>query len=68
MVNVKHVIMRDKIQKIVVQATAGTKDLTEAIDQLCDLHNVSKCECGKISDDLIHICDDCLDRHTEEGN
>lgn len=32
--------MRDKIRKIVVQAIAGTTDLTEAIDQLCDLHNV----------------------------
>jgi hypothetical protein len=34
--------MRDKIQEIVVQAVAGTKDLTEAIDQLLVLYNVSK--------------------------
>ena len=32
--------MRDKIQKIVVQAVAGTKDLTEAIDELCVLSDV----------------------------
>ena len=32
------------------------------------ISNVSKCECGKVSDDLIHICDDCLDKHTEQGN
>ena len=29
--------MRDKIRDIVVQAVAGTKDLTEAIDELHDL-------------------------------
>jgi len=34
--------MRDKIQEVVVQAVAGTKDLTEAIDQLLVLYNVSK--------------------------
>lgn len=33
--------MRDKIQEIVVQAVAGTKDITEAIDQLLLLHNVT---------------------------
>ena len=33
--------MRDKIQEIVVQAVAGTKDITEAIDQLLVLYNVS---------------------------
>jgi len=32
--------MRDKIQKIVVQAVAGTKDLTEAIDELCVLSDI----------------------------
>ena len=39
--------MRDKIRQIVVQAIAGTTDLTEAIDQLCDLSNVSKCDTKK---------------------
>lgn len=33
--------MRDRIRQIVIQAIAGTTDLTIAIDQLCDLHNVS---------------------------
>jgi len=33
--------MRDKIQEVVVQAVAGTKDITEAIDQLLVLYNVS---------------------------
>jgi len=33
--------MRDQIRQIVVQAIAGTKDLTEAIDQLCVLADVS---------------------------
>ena len=29
--------MRDEIREIVVQAVAGTKDLTQAIDELVDL-------------------------------
>ena len=33
--------MRDKIQTIVTQAVAGTKDLTEAIDELFVLSDVS---------------------------
>lgn len=33
--------MRDKIQDIVVKAVAGTKDITEAIDELLLLYNVS---------------------------
>ncbi len=31
--------MRDKIQNIVTQAVAGTKDLTESIDELLALSN-----------------------------
>ena len=34
--------MRDKIQEIVVKAVAETIDLTDAIDQLLVLYNVSK--------------------------
>lgn len=32
--------MRDEIRQIVIQAIAGTKDLTEAIDELCVLSSV----------------------------
>ena len=39
--NIKAVIMREKIQNIVVKAVAGTKDITEAIDELLLLYNVS---------------------------
>ena len=34
--------MREQIREIVIQAIAGTKDLTEAIDQLCVLSDVSE--------------------------
>jgi len=62
--------MRDKIQEIVVQAVAGTKDITEAID---DLHNLTtteynkKCECGGGSE-VIVTCEDCLYKMINEGN
>ena len=58
MVNVKHVIMRDQIRQIVVQAIAGTTDLTKAIDQLCDLHNVSGslCDNPHCEDGIIDYC------------
>lgn len=33
--------MRDKIRKLVVEAITDTDKLTEVVDKLCDLHNVS---------------------------
>ena len=35
--------MRNKVQEIVIQAVAGTKDLTESIDELCVLLDVRHC-------------------------
>jgi len=61
--------MRDKIQKIVVQATAGTKDITDAIDELLILCGVVDTLCDycdiKKADNLV--CNDCLDTKVREG-
>jgi len=40
-VNVKHVIMREKITDIVLKYTNKEITSKDAIDELCDLHNVS---------------------------
>jgi hypothetical protein len=53
--SIKTVIMRDKIQKIVVQAVAGTKDLTESIDQLLVLYNVSIEFRSKIGKQIVEL-------------
>lgn len=50
--------MRDKIQEIVVQAVAGTKDLTEAIDELCALSDVVVS--SSLKEDRIRIFDQLL--------
>ena len=49
--------MRDKIQKIVVQAIAGTKDITEAIDELLLLCSVSGSTLGTMDANCDHDID-----------
>lgn len=41
MVNVKHVIMRQKIEEIVRKMNYGEIEPEDGIDELCDLHIVS---------------------------
>jgi hypothetical protein len=42
-VNVKHVIMRDKIYNVIKDLQRGNVNYSDAVDKLCDLHSVSSC-------------------------
>lgn len=50
--------MREKIRELVIEAITDTDKLTEIVDKLCDLHNVS----NRLTDDLIN--DKAFDKKT----
>ena len=52
--------MRDKIRDIVVQAVAGTKDLTESIDELHALLD------DRQSEQLFRLRDNCVNGVDDE--
>lgn len=51
--------MRDKVRKLVIEAITDTEKLTEVVDKLCDLHNVSN---RKMINDLL---DDMIDKDND---
>ena len=59
---------RKEIQNIVIKAIAGTIELTEAIDTLCNNQVKINCECGETDEEkLITICNTCSDKMVREG-
>ena len=51
--------MRDKVRELVIEAIADTEKLTEVVDKLCDLHNVSN---RKMLNDLL---DEMIDKDND---
>lgn len=59
--------MRDIIRKIVIEAVAGTKDLTKAIDEIEALTKTDHSCCKNPKGDVVPMCEDCLYKIAYEG-